>query len=193
MIRTLLSKDIWLYITKFLIKNDIASLMATCTQINKHLIKCPKLVIYNVPSFTEFWESVYECLTEDWSDDHCIFIDTIDRGVKSFVEFTDELVSAYPNMSELSFSQDYTWYADSKQIESDFCYFITKTNISYLKIQDSQSEFFHNLNWDNILNIMPPRSLYVIIFDQHNCDIFNNYPDYRDYLHKDCFQVKEMV
>ena len=140
---THLSKDVWFHIAHFLNKNDIACLKATCTIINTWLANHPRLVVDKIKY--SFWNSLVEELIDDnggsyGTDDYCVFIEGIDRGVNDFTTFAKRLKAAYPNIKELDFEQNYSYTGeDSYNWEKDFLFFLRYMGLTYLKIEDSQS------------------------------------------------------
>jgi len=189
-----LSRDTWFYIAHFLNKNDIACVKASCKTLDNWLCDHPRLAVDKI-SYS-FWNYLIEELIneEDGCDDYCVFIESIDRGVKSFAQFAKRLKAAYPNIKELDFEQNYSCGVSrelsSKHWENDFIFFIRYLGLTYLKIEDTQSNFFRYLNWDNILDAMPDRSEYILLFDRLECDCFNCDVNYKDIIGNKCFKIK---
>lgn len=78
-----LSKDIWWHIAnKYLIKNEIHSLMNSCKQLKLWLINHPKLNVAYIPY--EFWDPLIERLLggQYFGDECCVHIESVDRGVR---------------------------------------------------------------------------------------------------------------
>lgn len=187
-----LSKDTWVCIANFLNKNDIACLKASCKQLNKWLEDHPRLIVDKIDY--EFWEPLLEKLIDETggcygTDDYCVMIESIDRGVESFTQFAKSLKKAYPNIKELDFEQNYSYLEEHPEeasyAQQEFIEFIRYLGLTYLKIQDSQSGFFEYFEWEKILDAMPERSEYVVITEVYDCDygcVCYHYGSYKDFM-----------
>ena len=186
-----LSKDVWNYIAKhFLMKDDIAKLMSCSKCMHECLKHNIRLFVRNIgyPNeirWTMFIEFKFDWLGEDDMDEDdilCVSISYIDRGVEDFVVFGKILKQLFPNLSELSFCQNYSYNETEiwsgkgeRNWEKNFIEFVKFMKLTYLTIEeDQQSDFFYHFNWLNVLNAMPERSTYKII-NSFNIYCRNNY------------------
>lgn len=171
--------DIWKFIIfRELSKNDLASMMATCRSICK-IIKEDKFLQGRMKVYTISELFTYDgiCLpsipTEDgnfYEDEeygfinsphvYCLRIDSIDRGIENFQEFTDDLKYQFPNLRELSFSQNYSYCKDNTCYE--FLMFIENMNLCHLNMTDQQSDYLSTVKADDILRAMPDYANYKI-------------------------------
>ena len=114
----MLSKDIWNCIaTSYLQKNDVAALMACNKTMEIWLKNNPRLLVRKLgsrggifwPQFLNFdWVEICDIYKENT---FCvdIFKSGIDRGIKDFLIFGKFVKHLFPNIKEISVSQNYSY------------------------------------------------------------------------------------
>jgi hypothetical protein len=139
-----------------------------------------KIIDYNIP-----WHIIKKSLDSHTKiDDNKVIsleIDAaIDRGVQDFEYLANLLKEMYPKLQQLTFQQNYSYNEehedDHEWWNNNFIQFIGILKLSYLKINDSQSDIFNYFNWDQILDVMPDGSKYII--NRQASGEFDNYPNY---------------
>ena len=166
----------------------------------KHTLKispnvCLKSIYYGseypMPSHTsdEIRENGYldyfrvTCLENgiDCADITHLKISYIDRGIGSFKTFANMLKSLFPKLKSLDFSQNYSYHPlaqqnnndqDVSQIEyDDFLYMLKLLQLDNFRLCDSQSSFFKFLSINDIFDVMPENSLFVL---REQCGYFSD-------------------
>jgi hypothetical protein len=103
-----------------------------------------------------------------------IIDDEIDRGVEDFIYFANLLHKYYPDLTALTFRQNFSFDEDKEDMaslwEDDLIGFIKILNLSYLEMRDCQSDWFQSVNWQNVLDAMPDGSNYVISSMPGDCE-----------------------
>ena len=139
-----------------------------------------KIIDYNIP-----WSTLEKSLKSHIKpdDDGVISLEIdaeIDRGVQDFEYLAKLLKEMYPKLQQLTFQQNFSYNEDHDDdhewIENNFIQFINILKLSYLKLNDSQSDIFNYFNWDKILDMMPEGSKYII--NRQATGEFDNYPNY---------------
>lgn len=83
-----------------------------------------------------------------------LLINYIDRGV-NFMKFALLLKAFVPNIKGLIFRQKYITLATS---DADLCFLINKLQLQSLCIADSTGEFWNDVEWNDVLKVMPKNS-----------------------------------
>ena len=100
-----------------------------------------------------------------------IKIDYIDRGITSFKTFGNMLKSLFPNLKSLDFSQNFTFhplYQHNQNIRNieynDFLHMLKILQLDNFRLTDEQSAFFKLFSIDDIFEVMPENSLFVLTY-----------------------------
>jgi hypothetical protein len=97
----------------------------------------------------------------------------IDRGVTSFKTFGNMLKSLLPKLKTLDVDQNFSYHPllnekeqDITRVEyDDFLYMLKNLQLDNFRLRDEQSRFFKWLSLDDIFEVMPEDSLFVL---RHN-------------------------
>lgn len=110
-----------------------------------------------------------------------IHIDYIDRGIRDFVAFANMIKHLFPNIETLEFNQNYSYnseleknsdnitendpYSVYLEYYKEFLKMLKILKLKNFRISDEQSKFFKFINIEDIFEIMPDDSVYVMRID----------------------------
>jgi hypothetical protein len=96
----------------------------------------------------------------------------IDRGIGSFKTFGNMLKSLFPKLKSLDFSQNYSYHPLARKNNNDqnvckfeyddFLFMLKILQLDNFRLDDCQSDFFKFLVIDDIFEVMPENSLFVL-------------------------------
>jgi hypothetical protein len=113
-----------------------------------------------------------------------LLIESVDRGVHNWIEFSEKLSVDYPMLKLLFISQNYTCSQHIQRMDDEsaesysmridaydseaFLSFLQKLKLSVFAIYDYQSSFFRSMDPLKIFDIQPENSIYSVVIGTHN-------------------------
>lgn len=110
-----------------------------------------------------------------------INVDYVDRGISNFNAFANMIKNLFPNIETLDLDQNYSYYPkiynmcisnDEKNLMyyQEFLNMLKTLKLKNFRFYDQQSRFINNINIEDIFEIMPNDSVYVL---RSGCEKFN--------------------